>query len=175
MPVTFSVGEVLELIKYGKFTLLGLYGEIPAEDATPITSIPMTKPPAVEAVYHIKPGWLVVTERYNWGETSRPNKVYYEIWNDPGPLEVISENQGFYCGGKIRESNIDNRSTHILSGGKVHIKLWNCSDPPEDVVYSFTVWYYAYLAKYHDKVLKTFRRVPDALDRIIELLERRVG
>jgi len=143
MTITFGFGEAIELLKYGKFTLLSLYGEIPKEDAVKITSIPMTEPPAVETVYGVKEGWVILTERYNWGSTSRPNKVYYELWNEPAgilkKIPMTMENVGFYCGAKIRESNIENRCTHLLCAGKIHLKLWNCSDPPEDVVYDFCV------------------------------------
>ena len=109
MPIEFSVGEALKLLQYGKFTLLSIHGEIAAKDAVTIDKTPFTaNPPTVDAVYDIRDDWYVLTERFNWGDTSRPNKVYYELWNDPGELELPEWNVGFYCGSKIRESNIDN-------------------------------------------------------------------
>jgi len=147
MTITFTVGEAIELLKYGKFTLLHLSGIIDKKYATAITTIPMSNP-AVEAVYHIKKDWSVITERFSWGSpnggTSLPDKVYYELWNYPG-RELLEksgmrhENIGFYCGGKINYSNLDNVCTHILSGERVHVRLWNCSDPPEDVYFDFCV------------------------------------
>jgi len=176
MTITFGFGEAIELLKYGKFTLLSLYGEISKEDAVKITSIPMTEPPAVEAVYGVKEGWVVLTERYNFGSSSRPNKVYYEIWNEPGEIRkkipMTIENIGFYCGAKIRESNIENRCTHILCGGEIHVKFWNCSDPPEDVVYDFACWYYTYRIRYHDEVMRVMRRTPMAIEEIAAILRK---
>ena len=109
MPIEFGVGEALKLLQYGKFTLLSIHGEIAAKDAVTIDKTPFTAvAPAVDAVYDIRDDWYVLTERFNFGDTSRPNKVYYELWNDPGELELPEWNVGFYCGSKIRESNIDN-------------------------------------------------------------------
>lgn len=173
MPIQFDVGEAIELLKYGKFTLLSLYGTIDSADATTITKTPMDVAPAVETIYDIRDDWRVITERFNWGETSRPNKVYYELWNDPGELKTIAENMGFYCGSKIREANIDNICTHILSGGKIHVKLWNCSSPAQDVDYDFTVWYYTYMKENHEEVMKILLRTPNTLQAILDVLKRR--
>jgi len=178
MPITFGFGEAMELLQYGKFTVLSLYGEIAKEDATEITSIPMTEPPAVEAVFTVKEGWVILTERYNFGETSRPDKVYYELWNEPGQailkkIPMRQENIGFYCGAKIREANVENHCTHLLCGGKIRAKFWNCSDPPEDVVYSLSVWYYTYRIEYHDEVMRIMRKTPTLLSEIIEVLKKK--
>jgi len=176
MPIYFGVGEAIELLDYGKFTLLSVYGEIDKTDAVKITATPeVATDPAVTAVYHIKRDWAVLTERFNWGSTSIPNKVYYELWAHPGLLVRPAWNVGFYCGSKIRESNIDNRCTHIFAGEKIEIKLWNCSDPAIDVTYDFTVWYFTYLIKYHDKVMAILLRTPDLLERVRDLLEARMA
>ena len=176
MPITFGFGEAIELLQYGKFTLFSLYGEIAKEDAVTITSIPMTEPPAVEAVYGIKDGWAIITERFNFGATSRPNKVYYELWNVPGAIQkkisLREENIGFYCGAKIRESNIENHCTHLLCGGEIHIKFWNCSDPPEDVIYDFACWFFTYRLEYHDEVMRIMRKTPVILSEIAEMLRK---
>ena len=171
MPIEFRVGEAIELLRYGKFTLLSLAGTIPAVEAVTITETPSVKPPAVEAVYHIVPGWIVLTERFNWGETSRPDKVYYELWQY-GKTIPTAYQEGFYCGSMIRGSNIDNICTHIFAADRIHVKLWNATGAaPEDVYYDFTVWYYTYMAMHHDKVMAIFLKTPDTLKAILEVLK----
>ena len=175
MPIEFGVGEAIELLRYGKFTLLSLAGTIPAAEAVEITETPSVKPPAVEAVYHIIPHWLVVTERFNWGETSRPDKVYYELWQY-GKIIPTAYEEGFYCGSMIRGSNVDNVCTHIFAAERIHVKLWNATGlSPADVYYDFTVWYYTYMEMHHDKVMEIFLKTPDTLQKILEVLTKRQG
>ena len=134
--------------------------EIPKEDAVTVSPpYPYTEnPPAAEPVYYIKEGWSVLTERFNWGGTSRPNKVYYELhqFGNPFPIGEVHAPEyyeGYYCGGKIKDSNVDNRCTHIYAADSIHVKLWNCTGAsPEDVWVDFTVWYYTFKEDYTKEV-----------------------
>lgn len=176
MPIEFGVGEVIELLKCGKFTLLSLSGSIPLVEAVEIVSTPMpaSVPPSVDAIYSIEPGFIVLTERFNWGDTSKPEKVYYELWQYGGGKYIKTPYpEGFYCGSKIRTSNIDNVCTHICAGERIHVKLWNCSSPAEDVDYDFTVWYFTYAAGRHDDVLDILLRERRLLEAILEKLTPR--
>jgi len=113
VPIDFTPGECLELLKYGKFTLLHISGEISSEDAGPITQQPMPRGSEdVKAHYPLLEEWDMLTERFNWGGTSRPNKVYYELWSEglPEDLEaevkhdVAGKLSDYYCGAKITDS-----------------------------------------------------------------------
>ena len=174
MPIEFGVGEAIELLKCGKFTLLSLSGTIPAAEAVDIVSTPMPRavPPSVEAIYHIEPGFVVLTERFNWGETTRPDKVYYELWQYGGGRYFKTPYaEGFYCGSKIRGSNVDNVCTHIFAGERIHVRLWNCSSPAEDVYYDFTVWYFTYPGGLHGEVLEILLRETNLLSACLEELK----
>ena len=111
----------------------------------------------------VETGYRIFTERFDWGATDVPNKVYYEMWYD----------KGYYCGANVRESNIDNRSTHLFAAEFIDVKLWNISDPSVDVYVDFTVWYYTYLAKHEDKVRAILLRTPTLLEKILAELKRR--
>jgi len=184
MPIDFTPGECLELLRYGKFTLLHISGEISSEDAGPITQQPMPRGSEdVKAHYPLLEEWGMLTERFNWGSTSRPNKVYYELWSEGLPDELEAEVKhdvaeklsGYYCGAKITDSNVENRSTHIVASKSVDVKLWNCSDPAEDVDYDFTVWYYMYRLEYFDEVLAILRRRSRLLQQTVNLLRAEIA
>jgi hypothetical protein len=167
VPIDFTVGEAIKLLEYGKFTLLTLSGVIPASEAVEITETPSLKPPAVEAVYHIEPGWVVLTERFNWGETSRPDKVYYELWQY-GKVFKTAYPEGFYCGGFVRGSNVENVCTHIFASERIHVKLWNATGRrPEDVYFDFTVWYYTYRVEFHERVMEIITRTWTLLEELL--------
>lgn len=150
MPIYFTVAEAIELLRYGKFTLLSFDGTIPAGVTAP-----------AKARFHVETGYRVLTERFNWGGTEIPDKVYYELWYD----------KGFYCGSNIRQSNLENRSTHIFAAEFVDVLLYNVSSPSVDVFYDCTIWYFAYLAKYHEKVMEILLKTPTLLSEIVELLK----
>lgn len=109
----------------------------------------------------VETGYRIFTERFDWGGTDVPNKVYYELWYD----------KGYYCGANVRESNIKNRSTHLFAAEFIDIKLWNITDPSADVYVDFTVWYYTYLAKHEDKVRAVLLKTPTLLTEIVKLLK----
>ena len=175
MPIEFTPAEALELLRYGKFTLTTFDITIPAADAATITETPSRKPPAVKAIYYVKKGWGVLTERFNWGGTHRPNKVYYELhqWGKPllpEPMPLYTE--GFYCGGTVRESNVDNVCTHIYAAERIEVQLWNATGAsPADVYIDFTVWFYAFQLDYTDKVLAILFKKDKLLEQVLQQLK----
>jgi len=181
MPVDFTPSEVLEYLRFGKFTVLTLSGEIPASEAVEITQTPMPVSSAsVNAQYGVRVGWAVLTERYDWGDTSRPDQVYYELWNTGVPeglkpkKKVARFLSGYYIGGKIKAADRDNRCTHITASETVTVKLWNCSDPPKDVWYELAVWFYTFPQEYLLDVLGIYRhnvRRNDLLENILRKIE----
>ena len=166
MPVVFRPADVLELNKYGIFTKWRLPGvEIPASAAVSITAAQTNtwrdpfqgEDPYYDLEFPIRQWrgidkWGMLIERFNWGKTSRPDKVYYEIWNY-GKLIMPQEQESFHCCGVIGTSDEDNRSTHPAAAEKLKLKLWNCSDPPEDVYIEFTMWYYVFPLEHLDEVM----------------------
>lgn len=96
--------------------------------------------------------WGMVIERFNWGETSRPNKLYYEIWNW-GTVISPQQQEGFHCGSMILDANLDNRSTHPVASNKCEVRLWNCSSPAVDVWYEVAIWFYKFPMVHLDKIM----------------------
>lgn len=186
MPVVFRPSDVLILNKYGTFTTFHLPGQtilaasavsladIIAKTASP-RGLPFQGPygpaPAATHVVPLEPGYASIIERFNWGETSSPDKVYYEIHNW-GKIVAPLQQEGFHCGGSIGEANRDNRSTHPTASERLELRVWNCTGdlaPTEDVWYEFAVWYYIFELIYLPEILSLSY---DALfDRQNKLLE----
>jgi len=171
MPITLTASEAIELLKYGKYSLLSLSGTIPASEAVNITETPSLKPPSVSAVYSIKPGWAILSERLNWGQTSRPDKVYYELWQYGKPIPTPYA-EGFYCGNYVKGSNLDDVNVHLYASEKIIVKLWNATGAsPEDVYYDLTIWYYTYDLTYQKEVMAILDRTPSLLSEILEAIK----
>jgi len=62
-----------------------------------------------------------------------------------------------------------------VASKSVDVKLWNCSDPAEDVDYDFTVWYYMFRNEYFDEVLAVLRRKSRLLQQTVNLLRAEVA
>lgn len=189
MPVSFEVPDIIELNKYGWFTKWRMPGiTIPASAAVSISADdtgswlnPFTRvAPYVAGDFSLRghrgiDKWGLIIERFNWGETSRPDKVYYEIWNY-GVLVKPQEQEGFHCCGKIGFADVDNRSTHPTAVEKLVLKLWNCSSPAEDVWVEFAIWYYLFPLDNLEKIaalnadLNTVKMV-ESLNRVEEKLD----
>ena len=150
MPIHFTFAEGIELLKYGKFTLLSFDGTIPAGVTDPVI-----------ARASVDAGWKILTERFNWGGTDIPDKVYYELWYE----------KGFYCGSNIRQSNLENRCTHLFAASFIDVKLWNVSSPSVPVYFDFSVWYYTYMTKYEENVMDILFKTPKLLENILEELK----
>lgn len=192
MPVTFRPPDVMELDKYGKFIAVSLPSmTIAAADAVSITAADAGGwlgscglDPTIRVQLPISKGWGAVIERFNFGDTSRPDKVFYEIWVDPGPLaeyvtwEREEEVEGWYfhCCGIITNANVDNRSTHPSSAAQLDLKLWNRTASPgmvaEDVTIEFAVWFYKFKLEYLEKIqamsfANLFGNLSDKLDEVV--------
>lgn len=184
MPVTFRPEDVLELNRWGIFTKWRPPGmTIPAAQAITITAgetSSWTAPytviaPAINGVFPIQAGWGAIIERFNWGHTSKPDKVFYEIHNY-GRLISPQEQEGYHCGGPVGYADEDNRSTHPAATEKLELKLWNISSPPEDVWIEFATWYYTFPLIHLDKILamsfnSLFGVIGDRLDVIAAQLD----
>lgn len=190
MPVVFRVPGVLELNKYGVFTTVAIPGgSISKTQSVSISDIlartGLTKgygitPHATIRLDiknfepKVKEGWGAVIERFNWGASSRPNKLYYEIWNY-GMLTPEMMQEGYHCGSFITEANVDNTCTHPAASNRLDVKLWNCSDPAQDVYYEFAGWFYKFDMQYLDSVVEKsfaslFTQLSDDIDAAIKIM-----
>lgn len=192
-PVTFRPSDILTLNMYGTFTKFRLPGQtILAASAVSLTDIinktvsarglPFQKPygvaPAATHEIPLDPGYACIIERFNWGDTSAPDKVYYEIHNW-GKVVVPQMQEGFHCGGSIGRADTDNRSTHPTASEHLELKIWNCTADlavPEDVYYEFAVWYYLFELVYLPEIMSLsfdalFDRQNDMLEAIYRQLE----
>jgi len=155
MPVVFEPTDVLHLDRYGQFRMWRYPGfMIPADKAVSITADDTNKwtEPFRGAPYHAKDHfpirphlgieqWGAIIERFNWGQTSVPDMVYYELYTFGKVLPVLIE--GYYCGTKIGMADIENRSTHPVAAEKLELRFWNCSaDAPRNVWIEVAVWLY---------------------------------
>ncbi len=181
--LTFTAGECLDMIRYGKFTLLTFSVQIPKEEA--VTIVPpypyFLTPAAVEARYSLRTNYLVITSSYNWGNTSRPNKVYYEIhqfgWPFPAGISRMAApeyKEGFLCGTHIKECDIDNQS-HLFCAEDFRVLLWNATgEEPEDIYVEFAIWFYTYHKKYFHEVFNILTRNWNLMQTLIGLMRRNI-
>lgn len=191
MPVTFRPSDVLSLNRYGTFTKFRLPGQtILAASAVNLATIaaataddrgvPFQKPfdPTLANIHTvgIPSGWAVIIERFNWGGTSRPDEVYYEIHNWGATVSPQAQ-EGFHCGGPIGQADVDNRSTHPSASERLDLKVWNCTGgAPVDVWYEFAVWYYMFDLKYLGEITALsfdalFDRQNEKLEEIVRQLK----
>lgn len=180
-PVVFTPSEVLEYLRLGKFTVFTFSGEIPASESVEITQTPMPiNSESVASQYGIRVGWAILMERYDWGETSRPDEVYYELWNTGIPeglkpkKKVARFLSGYSVGGKIKSADRDSRNTHIIASETMTVKLWNCSDPPKDVWYEFAGWLYTFPQEYLIDVLGIYRH-HEKRNELLESILKKLG
>lgn len=163
MPTVFSIAEAIELSRLGKFDMLGADGIIPMGAAVVlpgIAPIPTTLPPALSALVGFTSGYRVLTERFNWGGTDAPNSVHYELHDE----------KGYYCGQEIKQSNQENHCTHICTSNYVILRLWNITNPPAQIYFDFSCWYYIWPEINDAKVMAIIERQPGLLSRIIDEL-----
>lgn len=187
MPVTFRPSDVLSLNRWGTFTKFRLPGQtILAGKAVSLNDIiaktlsarglPFQKPygvaPAAAHEIPLEPGYACIIERFNWGDTSAPDKVYYEIHNW-GRVVVPQMQEGFHCGGSIGRADTDNRSTHPTASEHLELKMWNCTLDvgAEDVYYEFAVWFYVFELVYLPEILSlSFDALFDRQNEVLEAI-----
>jgi len=185
MPVTFAISSVLSYDQYGKFIAVSPPSfDIPASDAVSVTAddtngwlepYNRNQDKAVDVAVPIPSGWGAVVERFNWGGTSRPDKVFYEIWVEAGPLSPFHIEETFHCCGVITDACVDNRSTHPSSGLKITFRIWNRTASPgmtaEDVHVELAGWMYKFRLEYLDEVKRmSAERQVDVLEEIRDRL-----
>lgn len=119
MPVIFAVPDVIALNQWGKFVAVTPPGfTIPAANAVSVEAadtggwltpynrnlnlyVPVTIP--------IPEGWAAVVERFNWGDSHKDARLFYEVWQEPGELAPYMIEEKFHCCGVLTAANEDNR------------------------------------------------------------------
>lgn len=182
-----TVGETIELLRYGKFRLLAFQVNIPKEDAIDVQPpYPYFKhEPAAEGTFEARYDYINLGYFYDWGETSRWNTpmVYYEIHAFGNPyketklIKTPEYREGYYRGNHIRRSDIEN-SCAVFYNKRIEVKLWNSTGgwtTPEDVFVEFTMFYYNFHDKYFPQVFDILMRNWTLLRDIKNLLYTKAG
>lgn len=186
MPTTNSYGEVLELWRYGLFTKGTFFFQIPKEYAvtfpgildTPIHDIP----PAVQIRFDIREDYVGLLDKFDFGDTSRPAKVYMEwyIGGWPYPAGITRmfapEFHVGYKGGTYITKSVSTSLLPYITGDFATFKFWNTTGvAPEDVYFEATLFFYAFQRKYYKEVYDILMRDWVLLQKIIKLMELQIA
>lgn len=186
MPTINSYGEVLELWRYGLFTKGTFFFQIPKEYAvtfpaildTPIHNIP----PAVQIRYEIREDYIGIMDKFDFGDTSRPAKVYIEwyIGGHPYPAGVTQmfapEFSSGYKGGTYITKSASESLLPYITGEFATFKFWNTTGiAPEDVYFEATIFYYTFQRKYYKEVYNILMRDWVLLQEILNLLRLQIA
>jgi len=80
--------------------------------------------------------------------------------------------RGFYCNGYISQGNIENHCTHLLAARWMEPWFYNVSDPPMDVVYDFSCWYFIYPEAKQREVTNLLYSLSENEAEMMELLKK---
>jgi len=189
MPTSYSYGEVLELWRYGEFFLTTLAFQIPKEYAvdlppeiamalTPVLPI-HTIPATVDLQFPLREDYVGIVDKFSYGDTSRPGKVYLEYylsgWPYPaGATRMFAPeySEGFKGAIQIRLCNQTNEVSFIASD-YVRFKFWNITGTadPKDVYIEFSIAGYTFHKRYYEEVYDIMMRDWVLLQRLIKLTE----
>lgn len=174
MPVIFEIPSVLTLNQWGKFIAITPPGfTIPAANAVSVTGadtegwlrpynrnldlyVPVTIP--------IPERWAAVVERFNWGDSHKDSRLFYEVWQEPGELAPYMIEEKFHCCGVLTQANEDNRSTHPSAATKLEFRIWNRSasagfPAAVDAYVEISGWVYLFRIEFLDEILETSKQV----------------
>lgn len=188
MPVTFEIPNVIMLNKYGKFIAITPPGfTIPAANAVAVeaadtdgwlTPYNRNLDMYVSVAIPIPEGWGVVVERFNWGDSHKDARIFYEVWQEPGQLAPYMIEEKFHCCGVLTQANEDNRSTHPSAATQVEFRIWNRSASADfpaavDAYVELSGWVYLFRIDCIKDILRTaqeihFNMVDDDLNAIVQ-------
>lgn len=186
MPTTNRYGEVLELWRYGLFTKGTFFFQIPKEYAVTFPAILDTPihifPPAVQITYNIREDYIGIMDKFDFGDTSRPAKVYIEwyIGGWPYPAGITRmfapEFRPGYKGGTYITKSASTSLLPYITGDFATFKFWNTTGvAPEDVYFEATIFYYTFQRKYYKEVYSIMMRDWVLLQEIINLLRLHIA
>ena len=154
MTISYNVEEAIETLRYVKPTFFSFDIDIPKEDAVTIEGpYPIySSVPSVEVTFSPTWNWSILLSSFDFGDSSRPGKIYYEIHIKGNPYEELTlpapaapvYRNGFYQNAFILVSNLQNDATSIFVNDELTFKMWNSSGAdPEDVYLETTFQYFA--------------------------------
>jgi hypothetical protein len=181
MAITYNVEEAIETLRYVKPTFFSFDIDIPKEDAVTIEGpYPIfSSIPSVEITFKPSWNWAILLNSFDFGDSSRPGKIYYEIYIKGNPYNELTlpapaapvYRDGFYLSSFILVSNLQNVATNLFVDEELTFKVWNSTGgaDPEDVYLETTFHYFAIPFEYLEQVYKPYVRDSATLNDIVVL------
>lgn len=169
MPVTFEIPDVISLNQWGKFiTITPPRFIIPAANAVSITTAdtngwmePYNRNLDLytSVIIPIPEGWAAVVERFNWGDSHKDSRLFYEVWQEPGLLAPYMIEERFHSCAVITQANEDNHNPHPSAATKLEFRMWNRSASPDfpatvDAYVELSAWLYLFKIEHLDTLLE---------------------
>lgn len=169
MGLSYTIGESLELWRYGKFFLTTISFQIPKEYAITLPweyqlrvtpAVPVsTIVPAIDLTLYLNEEWVAILDVINFGDTSIPGKIYteYFIKGNPYPAGVTvmyapAYTEGYQGATYIRKCNLNSPMSFVIADN-VQFKFWNTTgNDPEDVYFEASMYGYTFHTRYYTEV-----------------------
>ena len=185
MTIAYNVEEAIETLRYVKPTFFSFDIDIPKEDAVVIEGpFPVfSSIPSVEVTFKPTWNWSVLLSSFDFGDSSRPGKIYYEIYVKGNPYEELTLpapaapvfKDGFFTNAFILVSNLTDNFTNLFVNKELTFKIWNSTGgaDPEDVYLEATFYYFAIPFEYMEQVYKPYVRDSATLSDLVLLGQTR--
>ncbi|MEA1998132.1 MAG: hypothetical protein U9N61_02230 [Euryarchaeota archaeon] len=180
MVFSYNVEEAIETLRYVKPTFFSFDIDIPKEDAVTVEGpYPIFDSiPSVEVTFRPTWNWSILLTNFDFGDSSRPGKIYYEIHVKGNPYEELTLpapaapvfRDGFYVNAFILVSNLRNSCTTFFVDDELTFKVWNSTGAdPEDVYLEATFHYIAIPFEYLQSVYAPYTRDSSTLSDLVLL------
>lgn len=192
MGVAYTIGESLELWRYGQFFLTTVSFQMAKELAVTLPwqyqlrvtpALPVSAPePAVDLTLYLREDYIAILDTIDFGDSSRPGKIYVEYfikgWPYPAGVTRMfapEYKEGYQGATYIRKCNLHAAISFLISDN-VQFKYWNTTgNNPEDVYYESTMVGYTFHTKYYKEVYDIVMRNWVLLQKIINLIKLQVA
>lgn len=180
MTISYNVEEAIETLRYIKPTFFSFDVDIPKEDAVTIEGpFPIfSSIPSIEVTFSPTWNWAILLNSFDFGDSSRPGKIYYEIYVKGNPYDELTlpapiapiYRDGFFLNAFILVSNLQNNATNIFVNKELTFKVWNSTGAsPEDVYLETTFHYFAIPFEYLESVYTPYTRDSSTLSDLVLL------
>ena len=180
MTISYNVEEAIETLRYVKPTFFSFDIDIPKEDAVKIEGpYPVfSSIPSVEITFSPSWNWSILLSTFDFGDSSRPGKIYYEIHVKGNPYDELTlpapaapvYRDGYYLSSFILVSNLQNSATNLFVDDELTFKVWNSTgSSPEDVYLETTFHYLAIPFEYLEAVYTPYTRDSSTLSDLVLL------
>lgn len=187
MTISYNVEEAIETLRYVKPTFFSFDVDIPKEDAVTIEGpFPIfSSIPSIEVTFSPTWNWAILLNSFDFGDSSRPGKIYYEIYVKGNPYDELTlpapiapvYRDGFFLNAFILVSNLQNNATNIFVNKELTFKIWNATGgaDPEDVYLETTFHYLAIPFEYLESVYTPYTRDSSTLSDLVLLGQAQLG